>query len=167
MAHGRQADARGRLEAARVSDSHGCRLALRARAARIREDFGFASARDAIVQLSAGNFGEAQIGKLITVYPRNDTEAVALAHELIERTRGIAGPRIATDLHLGEAVYARYGGVRPRITVDRLGEPTELIPDGSGNWVPDLRPVPFSCPQGIAIPFPTAGESEAAGRWAS
>ena len=126
--------------------------------------FKMVAERDAIVQLSAGNFGEAQIGKLITVYPRNDTEAVALARELIEHTRGIAGPRIATDLHLGEAVYARYGGVRPRITVDRLGEPTELIPDGSGNWVPDLRPVPFSCPQGIAIPFPTAGESEAAGQ---
>jgi hypothetical protein len=123
--------------------------------------FKMVAARNAIVQLSAGNFGEAQIGKLITVYPRNDTEAVALARELIEHTRGIAGPRVPTDLHLGEAVYARYGAVRPRITVDRLGEPTELIPDSSGNWVPDLRPVPFSCPHGIAIPFPTKGQTEA------
>jgi len=118
--------------------------------------FKIAAEREAIVQLNAGKFGEAQIGKVITVYPRNDTEAVALARELIEHTRGIVGPRIATDLHLGEAVYARYGSVRPRIVRDRYGEPTELIPDGSGNWMPDLRPVPFSCPQGIAIPFPSA-----------
>jgi hypothetical protein len=118
--------------------------------------FKIAAGRHAIVQLNAGNFGEAQIGKLITVYPRNDTEAVVLARELIEQTRGIVGPTVATDLHLGEAVYARYGSVRPRIRHDRFGEPTELIPDGSGNWMPDLRPVPFSCPQGIAIPFPTA-----------
>jgi hypothetical protein len=117
--------------------------------------FKMAAERNAIVQLNAGNFGEAQIGKVITVYPRNDTEAVALAGELIEHTRGVTGPRVATDLHLGEAVYARYGSVRPRMTHDRFGEPTELIPDGSGNWVPDLRPVPFSCPQGIAIPFLT------------
>jgi hypothetical protein len=126
--------------------------------------FKMVAERDAILQLSAGNFGETQIGKVITVYPRNDAEAVALARELIEHTRGIVGPRIATDLHLGEAVYARYGGVRPRITVDRLGEPAELIPDGRGNWVPDLRPVPFSCPQGIAIPFPAAGKTGAPGR---
>jgi serine/threonine protein kinase len=123
---------------------------------RHRAHFKMPTERDTIVQLSAGNFGEAQIGKVITVYPRNDTEAVALARELIERTRGIVGPRVATDLHLGEAVYARYGSVRPRIMHDRFGEPNELIPDGSGNWVPDLRPVPFSCPQGIAIPFRTA-----------
>lgn len=126
--------------------------------------FKIAAERDAIVQLSAGNFGEAQIGKVITVYPRNDTEAVALARELIEHTRGIVGPSIATDLHLGEAVYTRYGSVRPRIVRDRFGEPTELIRDGSGNWMPDLRPVPFSCPQGIAIPFPTAAPAQAAAR---
>jgi serine/threonine protein kinase len=123
--------------------------------------FKIAAERDAIVQLNAGNFGEAQTGKVITVYPRNVTEAVALARELIERTRGIVGPRIATDLHLGEAVYARYGSVRPRIRHDRFGEPTELIPDGNGNWMPDLRPVPFRCPQGIAIPFPAAAPAQA------
>jgi hypothetical protein len=126
--------------------------------------FKIAAERDAIVQLGAGNFGDTQIGKVITVYPRNDAEAVALAAELIAQTRGIVGPRIATDLHLGEAVYARYGSVRPRIKHNRFGEPTELIPDGNGNWVPDLRPVPFSCPQGIAIPFPTAALVQAPAR---
>ncbi len=83
--------------------------------------FKMAADRDAIVQLGAGNFGETQIGKVITVYPRNDAQAVALARELVEHTRGMAGPSIATDLHLGEAVYARYGAVRPRITTDRFG----------------------------------------------
>ena len=132
--------------------------------ARHRAHFKIAAERDAIVQLNAGNFGEAQIGKVITVYPRNDTEAVALARELIVHTRGIVGPRVATDLHLGEAVYTRYGSVRPRIVCDRFGEPTDLIPDGSGNWMPDLRPVPFSCPQGIAIPFPTAASAQTPAR---
>lgn len=117
--------------------------------------FKIAAGRDAIVQLNAGNLGAAQIGKVVTVYPRNDSEAVALAGELIEHTRGIAGPGIATDLHLGEAVYTRYGAVRPQIEHDRFGEPSELIPDGSGKLIADLRSVPFSCPQGIAIPFPT------------
>jgi hypothetical protein len=132
--------------------------------ARHAAHFKIAAEREAIVQLNAGNFGEAQIGKVITVYPRNDAEAVALARELIEHTRGIVGPTIATDLHLGEAVYARYGSVRPRVVRDRFGEPTELIPDGRGKWMPDLRPVPFSCPQGITIPFPTAASAQAPAR---
>jgi hypothetical protein len=131
---------------------------------RHRAHFKMAADRDAIVQLGAGNFGEAQIGKVITVYPRNDAEAIALARELVAHTRGIVGPRIATDLHLGEAVYARYGAVWPRIMHDRFGEPTELIPDGGGNWVPDLRSVPFSCPEGIANPFPIAVPTEAPAR---
>jgi serine/threonine protein kinase len=126
--------------------------------------FKMAADRHAIVQLGAGNFGERQIGKVLTVYPRNDSEAVALARELTEQTRGIVGPRVATDLHLGEAVYARYGAVRPRLSHDRFGEPTELIPDGDGNWIPDLRPVPFGCPQGIAIPFPTVTPEQASPR---
>src|SRR6202050_1052570 len=131
---------------------------------RHRAHFKIAADRDAFVQLSDGNFGESQIGKIITVYPRNDTEAVALARELIEHTRGIVGPGIATDLHLGEAVYARYGSVRPRVMHDRFGEPTELIPDGSGNWMADLRPVPFSSPPGIAIPFATPAAAPAPAR---
>jgi tRNA A-37 threonylcarbamoyl transferase component Bud32 len=132
------------------------------RLARHRAHFKIAAGRDAIVQLNAGNLGEAQIGKVITVYPRNDTEAVALAGELIEHTRGMVGPAIATDLHLGGAVYARYGSVRPRITHDRFGEPSELIPDGSGKWIADLRPVPFSCPHGIGVPFLTGTSAQPA-----
>jgi tRNA A-37 threonylcarbamoyl transferase component Bud32 len=127
-------------------------------------DFKMAAGRDAIVQLSAGNFGEGQIGKVITVYPRNNAQAAILARELIERTREIVGPRIATDLYLGGSVYARYGAVHPRIVHDRFGEPTELIPDGNGNWIPDLRSVPFKCPPGIPIPFPTAAVVQAPAR---
>jgi len=130
--------------------------------ARHHAHFKMAADRAAIVQLSAGGFGEAQIVKVITVYSRDDTEAIVLARELIEQTRGIVGPRVPTDLHLGEAVYARYGSVRPRVEHNRFGEPTELIPDGSGNWVPDLRPVPFTCPPGIAIPFPMPAPPQAA-----
>jgi tRNA A-37 threonylcarbamoyl transferase component Bud32 len=131
---------------------------------RRRAHFKMAAEPNAIVQLSAGAFGEEQIGKVITVYPRDDTEAVALAQELIETTRGIVGPRVATDLHLGEAVYARYGSVRPRIVHDRFGEPTELIPDGRGNWMPDLRPVPFTCPLGVVVPFPAVARARAVAR---
>lgn len=120
--------------------------------------FKMAAERDVIVLMSGGSLGERQIGKVITVYPRSDAEAVALARELIEHSRGIDGPRVATDLHLGGAVYARYGSVRPRVVHDRFGEPTTLIPDGNGNWVSDLRSVPFSCPPGIGIPFRTPSQ---------
>jgi hypothetical protein len=120
--------------------------------------FKMVADRATLLQLSAGNYGETQIGKVITVYPHDDAEAVVLARELIEHTRDIVGPRIATDLHLGAAVYARYGSVNPWTTHDRFGERIELIPDGRGNRVPDLRPVPFSYPQGITVPFSTKPE---------
>jgi serine/threonine protein kinase len=126
--------------------------------------FKIAASRQVIVQLSAGDLGESQIGKVITVYPHDDTAAVALAGELIELTRGIVGPRVPTDVHLGEAIYSRYGSVRPRVTHTRLGEPIDLIPDGSGSWMPDLRPVPFSCPQGIRVPFATVAAAQAQAR---
>jgi tRNA A-37 threonylcarbamoyl transferase component Bud32 len=125
--------------------------------------FKMVADRQALLQLSAGNYGAAQIGKVLTVYPRDDAEAVVLARELIEYTRELVGPRIATDLHLGAAVYTRYGAVRPRISYDRFGERTELIPDGRGNWVTDLRSVPFRCPHGVAVPFPLAPEPAVAG----
>src|SRR5579872_6408368 len=41
--------------------------------------FKMAAERAAIVQLNAGELGEEQMGKIIVVYPRNDSEAVALA----------------------------------------------------------------------------------------
>lgn len=120
--------------------------------------FKMVADRHALLQLSAGNYGDAQIGKVVTVYPRDDAEVVALARELIEHTRELHGPRIATDLHLGATIYTRYGAVCPRISHDRFGEATDLIPDGRGNWVPDLREVPFRYPQGVAVPFPWAPE---------
>lgn len=126
--------------------------------------FKMAATRGVIVQLSGGDLGESQIGKVITVYPPNDAAAVTLASELIELTRGIVGPRVPTDVHLGEAIYARYGSVRPRVTHDRFGVAADLIPDGSGNWMPDLRPMPFSCPPGIRIPFLTDARAELATR---
>jgi tRNA A-37 threonylcarbamoyl transferase component Bud32 len=126
---------------------------------RRRTQFKMAADRGVMVQLSAGDFGEEQIGKVITVYPRNDTDALAIAQQLIEDTRAVVGPTVATDLHLGGAVYARYGSVRPRIVHDRLGEPTEFILDGLGNWIADTRSVPCSHPPGIAVPFSWAARA--------
>jgi len=118
--------------------------------------FKIAADRDVVLQLNAGGFGETQIGKVVTVYPRDDKDAVALAQELIERTRDLPGPAVTTDLHLGAAVYARYGAVLPRIVYDRFGNRKELIPSGTGEWVSDSRTVPFTAPHGIANPFHTA-----------
>ena len=45
--------------------------------------FKMVADREALVQLGAGDFGETQIGKVITIYPRDD--ASALAQEVLAR----------------------------------------------------------------------------------
>lgn len=126
------------------------------RLARRGTPFKMAADRHTVMQLNSGVYGEKQIGKIVTIYPRDDNEALELAHELIKWTRDLPGPTVATDLHVGAAIYARYGAFHSRVAHDRFGEAKELIPNGNGEWVPDTRAVPFAAPPNIYNPFPTA-----------
>lgn len=55
-----------------------------------------------------GLFGYSQIGKLISVYPANDVEALELATSLIVLTALFKGPSIPTDFLLKGIVYTSY-----------------------------------------------------------
>ncbi len=61
--------------------------------------------------LNSGAGGFSQIGKLVTIYPADPPQAVALAPLLHAATSALRGPRIPSDRPLvpGSLIYYRYG----------------------------------------------------------
>lgn len=99
-----------------------------------------------------------QVGKIITVYPRTDGEAVRLARSLHRLTRGFAAPAVPFDLQYrsGSNVYYRYGGFKPLSIEHPDGTTTQAIRDPQGNLVPDLRAPGRAKPEWAEDPFTTA-----------
>ena len=77
--------------------------------------------------LNEGNFGITQVGKCVTIYSENDIDSRKICDQLLDLTKGFHGPKINTDLRLGNIVYARYGGFNPIIERNRLGEARRYI----------------------------------------
>ena len=115
--------------------------------------FKGANSLSEIGKLNSGlHYGYSQVGKCLTVYPRNDTEAVTIAEKLDELTSGIAAPQIPFDVRLNpeSCVHYRYGAFRyqeikqedGRVTLALEGPDQELIPDvrnspNAPDWVHD------------------------------
>src|SRR5919202_1673122 len=91
--------------------------------------------------LNNGGGGVSQIGKFITVYPKNDAQAVRLAVALDEATRGLRGPAIPSDRPLtpGSLVHYRYGGFGTKLIQAPSGEIQPAITAPNGELVPDRR----------------------------
>jgi serine/threonine protein kinase len=83
-------------------------------------------------------YGYSQIGKFITIYPRNTSEAVSMARDLDRLTIGRAGPRIPFDSRFarGSSVYYRYGSFGLQMPD---GSMTDALRDPDGNLVEDSR----------------------------
>lgn len=109
--------------------------------------------REACINLLQGYFGEAQIGKIITIYPETDYDALLWAKRLAVLTASYKGPYVPTDIHLGGAVYTRYGGFNPIRIVDSFGKEEKFIYNHNREVIKDEYSIPFSLPEGIAWPF--------------
>jgi hypothetical protein len=85
--------------------------------------------------------GYSQVGKFITIYPRTDEEAVRLARELDELTRGIAAPAVPFDSQYAESgcVYYRYGAFSHLEIEMPDGTRLPAIKNLAGQLVPDER----------------------------
>lgn len=75
-----------------------------------------------------GNLGYNNLGKVICIYPGNDSQALIMAKKLISLTGAFRGPAIPTDIYLGSIVYTNY---------DEAGK----------------QGIPFVMPKGISWPF--------------
>jgi len=109
--------------------------------------------KDTVYSLLNGEFGASQVGKVISIYPASAGKAFALANQLISLTTEFRGPAVLTDIHLGGAVYTRYGSHNPVIGQDSAGRKVKLIYDAQGQLVPDMQRIPFVMPNGVDWPF--------------
>ncbi|MGH3095000.1 MAG: class IV lanthionine synthetase LanL [Streptosporangiales bacterium] len=118
--------------------------------------FKFARTTTRVAEQNARSTPRGNSGKFITIYPRNDEEAVALAASLHLATEGLAGPRILSDrpYEPGSLVHYRYGafGEERRLGTDGLY--SWVIFDPDGNPVEDRRGGTYSPPSWARCPFP-------------
>ena len=104
-------------------------------------------------KLNAGlDYGYSQIGKIITVYPRNNDEAVALASQLHRLTRDLPAPPVPFDLRFSDSsnVYYRFGAFE-QLDLVRSGRKVPAIYTPDGNLVPDVREE--AKPEWVSDPF--------------
>ena len=97
-----------------------------------------------------------QVGKVFTIYPQTDKEAVDLAGELDRVTRGMLAPIIPFDKRYKNKsnVYYRFGAFTfKKITLSN-GNVTPAILDPDGNLVPDLYGPGLEYPSWAKNPFP-------------
>jgi hypothetical protein len=116
-----------------------------------------------VSRINAGiYYGYSQVGKIITVYPRSDDQAVRLGKELHHFTRHLSAPAVPFDGSLGSngCVYYRYGAFRQIEESDN--QTAHLIRDLEGNLVPDLRDSESPGPTWVSDPFP--GDNDEAGK---
>lgn len=101
-------------------------------------------------------YGFSQIGKFITVYPRDDAEAVRLARKLDRLTSDLSGPAVPYDLPFrpGSCVYYRYGAFHSLSLKQPDGTLVPAVRDLRGEFVPDLRAPDAAVPAWAANPFP-------------
>jgi class IV lanthipeptide synthase len=85
-----------------------------------------------------------QIGKVITVYPQSEAQAVYLAEQLHKLTRRFTAPAVPFDLRFAEAsnVYYRFGAFRQVAIEHPDGGRTLAIRTPDGELVPDERDNP-------------------------
>ncbi len=116
---------------------------------------GPASLQD-LARINCGlTHGYSQIGKFITVYPRSDNEAFALARKLHQVTRGLSAPAIPFDLQFrpGSCVYYRYGAFERLEMETPDGGRVPAIRHPAGHLVPDRREAGAAKPGWVSDPF--------------
>jgi hypothetical protein len=121
--------------------------------------FKVAATLRVLSDLNEGLAGLSQVGKFITVYPRDDEQALRMAIDLDKATAGMPGPRVPSDLPLRpeSLVHYRYGGFSDLTLTDPLGDIVPALRAPTGNLVPDLRLPSFKPPDWVQDPFEAAG----------
>ncbi|TWP44727.1 phosphotransferase [Lentzea tibetensis] len=91
-------------------------------------------------------------GKLITIYPADETQMERILTDLSAELDGFEGAYILSDLRYGAGpLFVRYGGfVEQWLEVD--GKRVLAIQDRDGTLVPDRRKPTFSLPEWVELP---------------
>lgn len=97
-----------------------------------------------------------QIGKFITIYPRNDEHAVFLAEKLHRMTPQNFSPTIPFDLRYQpqSSIFYRYGAFKVKKIENTDGTIVLALNDEKGNPIPDVRDGEKPHPAWVSNPFP-------------
>ena len=93
-------------------------------------------------KLNSGSlYGYSQVGKFITVYPRNSEEAISFARELHRLTHELPAPVVPFDHRYSShgCVYYRYGAFKVIDTKNSNEKRSYWMRDPDGNLIPDDR----------------------------
>lgn len=110
---------------------------------------------------SGVEYAYSQVGKIITVYPRTQAEAVILARRLHRLTRCISAPAVPFDIQFRPSsnVYYRYGSFTSLDIENPDGTRTPAMRDAQGDLVPDLRAPGKAKPDWVDDPFGASHET--------
>ena len=109
-----------------------------------------------LMSMNSGLYsGFSQVGKFITVYPRNSEEAVSLAAKLDQIVSPLLGPTIPFDVQLrsNSSIYYRYGSFRSSKTKPRNGPQSAVVKNDKGRLVLDRRAPGYAVPKWLDDPF--------------
>ncbi|MEG3082815.1 lanthionine synthetase LanC family protein [Sphingomonas sp. PB2P12] len=117
--------------------------------------FKIAAERETLRRLNRGELGPTQIGKLVTVYPVDDLQAVRLAERLHRATTGLRGPPVPTDrrYRADSLVSFRYGDFTGRELAYPTGATVPAILTPDGQLIPDERGMQYVAPSWTTDPF--------------
>lgn len=126
--------------------------------------FKFVADVTQVAVLNARHTARGHSGKFLTVYPRDDADAVRLAQALDEATAGLPGPRILSDrpYRPGSLVHYRYGAFVEQRRLSHDGFYSWVVLDPEGNPVEDLRTGRYTPPSWARCPFPDHSAAPAA-----
>lgn len=132
-----------------------------------RCSFKLPASIDDAITLNSGRAGPTQIGKIVTVYPADDSEVASLAAELDRLWQSDQAPEILTDLRIrpGSAVYIRFGAFTSQpILQDARGACHSALRRPDGMLVPDERRRDGIQPAWAVSPIPGAKPAQTAVR---
>ncbi|TCO64471.1 class III lanthionine synthetase LanKC [Actinocrispum wychmicini] len=122
----------GRADARRVLDI------VRPYCVRIGIPFKFLRSARIHANRNAKYADRAASGKLITIYPVDETQLKRVLEDLSERLTGVAGPHIPGEARYGEGpLYIKFGGFVERMITEGTGATIPALERPDGTLVPE------------------------------
>ncbi|MDQ4123190.1 MAG: protein kinase [Acidobacteriota bacterium] len=105
-------------------------------------------------------YNYSQVGKIITVYPKTNEQAVFFAEQLHGLTENFSAPAVPFDIQFkpNSSVFYRYGAFKTFELKDADGSKILAMRDLDGKLVPDLRYAQPPHPEWVSNPFAAASE---------
>ncbi|WP_018653865.1 class III lanthionine synthetase LanKC [Actinomadura flavalba] len=115
--------------------------------------FKYLRGQSTLLMYNAKTASRGASGKLVTIYPRDESSLELLLKELNELLEGVEGPYILSDLRYGDGpLFVRYGGFAERRCVGKDGDLVLAIENEHGELIPDVRGSTFAVPEWIGLP---------------